>query len=258
MDQKRRQLLKHLAGLSALALPMNKALAAMPLRCSYGNDYAPWSWGSFDAVQGLAPDLIKALLGHVLNQNMSHQGYPWKRAQAVVEAGQADLLCTASTPDRLQYASASQLPVFKTSNHFYISKKSPQLKSLLQAKTSGELFALKPQFVTYLGSGWASQHLTGQRVHLSPNMITSLQMLASGHVDVMLENQLVTYHNGRQLKLLDHITASSITVEQINFHILIARTSPFIGLMAQIDAHIPEFLDSKTYKNILGKYQIEI
>jgi len=241
MDQKRRQLLKNLAGLSALALPMNKAWAAMPLRCSYGNDYAPWSWGSFDAVQGLAPDLIKALLGRVLKQNLSHQGSPWKRAQALVESGQADLLCTAPTPNRLRYVSASQLPVFKTSNHFYISKKSPLLKQLLQAKTSGELFAIKPQFVTYLSSGWASQHLAGQNVHFSPNMITSLQMLASGRVDVMLENQLVTNYCARQLQLSSHISPSNIAVDEINFHILIARTSPFIGLMPQIDAHMHEF-----------------
>lgn len=257
MDQKRRQILKHLAGLSALALPMNKALAAMPLRCSYGNDYAPWSWGSFGAVQGLAPDLIKALLGQILKQNLSHQGSPWKRAQALVESGQADLLCTAPTPARLGYVSASQLPIFKTSTHFYISQKSLLLKPLLQARSSSELFALKPQFVTYLGSGWAKNHLAGQRVHLSPNMLTSLEMLASGHVDVMLENQLVTNYNAGQLKLLDYITPSKITVEQINFHILIARTSPFIGLMAQIDAHMPEFLASKTYKTILGQYLIE-
>jgi polar amino acid transport system substrate-binding protein len=128
------------------------------LRISYNDDYPPYSWNApGDVPQGILPDLLNAQLGQQRGLQVVHAGYPWRRAQAVVEQGEADAICTFASEERRQYAVFNSVPVTELRPELFYAETNPR-RGQIERIDSREALA-EFVLVDQQGNQWAEQHL---------------------------------------------------------------------------------------------------
>lgn len=64
------------------------------MKVVYFDNFAPYSWVDKQnkQVRGLMIDILNEAIQSRMGINLSHEGYPWKRAQSLVKSGKAELL----------------------------------------------------------------------------------------------------------------------------------------------------------------------
>ena len=229
------------------------ANATEPLLCVYGNDYAPWCWGEGTAAYGLAPALLGEFFGPVLGMHPSHLVLPWKRAQAEVEGGRADVLCTVPTQERMRYCQASKEAMYSTSARLFVSRASRWRYELMQTRERKTLFSRKAVFATYLGGAWLGERVPKDQIRYAPDLEHCVKLLAGGVADAMLDNRLVMHHKITQMGLLQQIEEGQFDLDMIPYHLLLSRRSHNAGLIERVDARLPAFLNSPVYADILRR-----
>ncbi|MES2128224.1 MAG: transporter substrate-binding domain-containing protein [Pseudomonadota bacterium] len=248
----RRDFIAQVAALGLLA-PGGAAARAASLICVYGNDYAPWCWGEGSSAYGLAPALLAEFFGKVLGMHSAHQVLPWKRAQAEVEGGRADVLCTVPTPERRRYCHASQEPMYATGARLFVSRASRWRGELAQVRERSALHARKAVFASYLGGAWLGERVPREQIRFAPDLEHCIKLLASGLADAMLDNRLVLHHKIAHMGLQEQIDEGQFDLDVIAYHLLLARRSRNAGLIERIDAELPVFRTSAIYADIVRR-----
>jgi polar amino acid transport system substrate-binding protein len=135
---------------------------------------------------GLGVDLLllaAARMGHSLRFEV----YPWLRAQALVERGQADILVGPyRTPDRELRYSFSPQAFYEDKLVFYVRREQSGL-------WHGDYAALAGRPVGQV-QGWAygerfEQARAGLRISTPRDVATGLQMLLRGRIDLLASNE---------------------------------------------------------------------
>lgn len=183
--------------LAALALP--GAAAAAPgegLRMAYFDRYPPLSHlGASGRMEGLLIDLVDAV-GARAGLHFSHHGYPWARAQAMVERGELDALCTNATPARKVYAWFCDTPLLVVTMGLFFRADDPRPREL---RSVAEMRALRQG--SYRGSGFAQQYLEPERIAFDHDAESVLRRIALGDLDIYVADDLVTLPQIRRLGL---------------------------------------------------------
>lgn len=229
-----------LRGLTAAGmLPMGHPAFCRPVtfRMVYFGDFAPFSQlDTTGRVRGMFVDAAEGILHEKLGQTVDHQAFPWARAQAMVKGGEADGFLTVPTPERLSYVLASTRPVFTFPMCIVAAPDNPRLDELLRVRRLEEL---KPFRVGhYIGSGWAEANLRplGLDIQWAADLTGAMRLVANGRVDALVDNAVsmrlrlsTPEFNGRLVELPGPLATQG-------YHLCIGRSSPFTGLMPQIDA----------------------
>lgn len=171
-------------------------LSAQSLRVAYFDRYPPLSLRDRDgSMRGLLVDLVNAL-GSAAGLGLSHHGYPWARAQAMVRQGQLDAVCTTSTAERRSYLLFCDTPLI--SLHFGVCHRldDPRIAGL---RSLADLRRLRQG--NYRGSGYAQQHLEAAQLRLDHDPDSVLRRIAAGDLDVYVDAELNTRHRIRALGL---------------------------------------------------------
>ena len=87
------------------------ALASEPFRLAYFETYSPLSFTEAGGIKGILVDVLDEVIGNRMGLLRTHEGFPWPRAQSLVQRGERDAICTIATPQRLEYALAAHEPV---------------------------------------------------------------------------------------------------------------------------------------------------
>ncbi len=178
---------------TAAALGLGAALparAAPPLRMAYFETYSPLSFGQDGRLRGILLDVIQEVAGRRLGLVVEHTGYPWNRAQALVQTGEQDAICTIATPERLEYAVAAQEPVVSAPRRIFVHKNNAMLPKLQKLRNLDELRTLDPAVISYQGNGWAKSNLGHFKVDNARNFESAIKMLLANRGDVMVDNAL--------------------------------------------------------------------
>jgi polar amino acid transport system substrate-binding protein len=154
---RRRHVLELGVGASALLnLPLWGAEMRPPLRMVYFESGEPLSWrGADGGMRGLLIDILEVTLRKWAGIDLTHEGYPWARAQLMVRQGGADGFCTIPTPERLTYTIASAEPATSPAFSVYTKADGKRMGELKLVKTIEDLRPFS--HVSYIGSGWAKQ-----------------------------------------------------------------------------------------------------
>jgi len=182
--------------LLALAPLAGRAEPAARLRMAYFDRYPPLSnLGDTGQMHGLLIDLVNAV-GARAGLRFEHHGYPWARAQAMVERGELDGLCTNATPARKAYALFCDTPLVVTSMGLFFRRKDSRPRHL---NSVPEMRALRQG--SYRGSGFAQQHLEPEHIVFDHDAESVLRRIALGDLDIYVADDLVTRSQIRRLKL---------------------------------------------------------
>lgn len=220
-------------------LPLWRPAVALPatFRMVYFSDFAPFSQlDGAGRVQGMFVDAAEAILHGKLGHPVDHQAFPWARAQAMVKGGEADGFLTVPTPDRLSYVMASTRPVFTFPMCIVAAADNPRLDALRHVR---RLEQLKPFRVGhYIGSGWADAHLRplGLDIQWAADLTGAMRLVANGRVDALVDNAVSMRQRLSAPEFQHRLLELPGPLATQGYHLCIARSSAFAGLMPRVDA----------------------
>ena len=257
----RRQLL--LQGLSATALasawPAQAAPAPEdPFRTAYFETYRPLSFVDGGAMRGILVDVLEEVLGRRLGLRCEHEGYPWLRAQRLVEVGQRDAICTIATPERLAYAVAASEPVITAPTCIFVRGDNPRAATFAQARNLDELRELKPSVISYIANGWAKNKLGGFDVAGSGDFNSAIKMLIARRGDIMIENVLVMSYVLARTPGGDAVQLLPNRMDRADFQLLIGKSSPHVQRSAQIAKVLRLFKQTPAYDDVFKRYGLPL
>lgn len=79
-----------------------------PMHFVYYDNYKPRSWLSDGKMRGILIDIINEAAHKRSGIDIIQEGFPWKRAQLMVQNGMADAFITLPTPERSAYTLVSR------------------------------------------------------------------------------------------------------------------------------------------------------
>lgn len=248
MDTLRRRCMQILAAAPLLPSATVAGAGRERLAISYNDDYAPYSFIDPAAtnlgVQGILPEALELLLKD-LNASLSVErvGLPWRRAQSVVQLGQADAICTFASAERKQYAHFGQLPVVELRPHLFFAASHPRRAELERVRAREELKAF--QLVDQRGNQWAEQNLADfPKVEWTTghDAIFRMVMAERGDVHVSL-SPLVTQWRLKKLAVQRDIVSipAPYIAATVPFHLGIRRDHPrALETLAHVDRQLAQ------------------
>lgn len=257
-DATRRQVLKASLASALGASLARSALAAPPLRMAYFETYSPMSYVDGERMRGLLVEIIDMVLRERLGLNVEHRGYPWPRAQMMVERGEQDAMCTIATPPRLEYALAASEPVLTAPTRIFVRADNPHLAALEKVTSLDELRAVPVTILSYSGNGWAKEALAGHNVMWGVAFDSSLKMLVAKRGDIMVENAVTMQYTLRQTPGGDAVRMLPTTLYEARFQLLVSKLSAHAGILPEFDKAMRQFRRSPAYKAIFESYGIHL
>ncbi|HYD78989.1 MAG TPA: transporter substrate-binding domain-containing protein [Paucimonas sp.] len=241
-----------ICGLGALS---GIALGRDPLRINHGESFAPFNWRTESGeLRGILLDILTEAFEQRLGIPVRHDGFPWLRAQKLVEEGLADALCTVPTPERLAFAEASAEPVATSPFTLFCRRDNPLLDRLRQAKTLADLRPF--HLVHYLGSSWAKQNLAAEQMSWGSTQNAALAMVAARRGDAIIDSSIALRWAIRQLGLQDQLIELPQVFTQQSFNLLIRKSSPDVAALRQFDQALRRMRADGAIRRILESYDV--
>lgn len=195
---------------------------------------APLIYSKDGQIVGLYPDVLREVFEKKLGFQLRFADRPWKRAQADVERGDADIIVTVPTPERRQYVLVTEQPIYRLERNIYSRVGHPLLSSLKTAQSLEDLLALDLTASTDIGDGWyrANVAVRGVQTHYTPDLINSFMMVADGRADVVISSSTMARSIIDEKELGGRILDTGGRLDSPPAHILIGKKS---HLSSQMD-----------------------
>ena len=250
---RRTWMVRGLSVLGAAHLLTPRAWAADPLRMAYFDNFSPFSWlDEQGGMQGIFIDALNEVVSRRMQIAVTHGGYPWARAQQMVEKGGADAFCTVPTPARRLYTEVSAEPVITATFTLFTLRGGAQLERLKSVKT---LEDLRPFTIGhYIGSGWAKQKLEGMQMEWAPNVDAVLKKLVMGRGDVHIDVAEVLRPRIKALGLSDSLLELPQVLDTQPFNLCIRKDSPHVQWLPKFDNVMRQFREDGSLEAIYRKY----
>ena len=171
-----------------------------PIHMGYFDKYPPFS--NKDAsghMSGLLVDSVE-LVGKGAGLSFDHQGFPWARAQRMVEQGELDGLCTLETATRSAYAEFCATPLVTVRYGVYHRSNDTRIQSLTSI---ADMRALRQG--SYRGSGYVQEYLEVDRILFDNDQESILRRIDMGNLDLFVEGEMVTGIKVKELGLSERI-----------------------------------------------------
>ena len=243
-----------IAAVAALPLMPGKSWAQPALLCVGSDHLPPLSEKRADgSVWGMRVDTVNFVADH-LAIAVRHDAFPWARAQAMVESGEADMFCAARTPERETYALFTETRIIPSPIGAYYYADSPKASQIAQVKTRDDLRGLT--IVTYLGNGGAEKFYGGADLRMLPTAELALRALVAGRADVFIDGTSFAPWAIKSIGLNDVIKGHAlITPSSFDLHLGIRRSHPQAApLIADFNAAIDMAWKTGDLGRILSAY----
>lgn len=244
-----------LAGLAAAGVAIRSARAradAAKLRIVYYATFPPLCFEQDGKMQGILLDIL-GQAAKTAGIDVTHQGFPWARAQAMVQNGEADAFCTNPTDERRAYALFTELPVYVAPVSLFYAADNPRSSQIEQIKTIDDLKAVKQG--DYNGNGFAETTFKGLPIEWSPNLVNTLTKVSLSRNDVFVGNDTVAKYLIKQ-NAIGGIKSFPVTIgKQSAFHLGVRKTLPDAqGLIDAMGHAIQAAHDSGFDREVALKY----
>lgn len=220
----------------------------------YYDNYRPRSWAEDGKMRGILIDIIDEAVGKRLGIPVTHTGYPWKRAQYMVEKGMADAFITIPTMERRAYTVIGEEPILVFTLSIVTRKDHPRSMEMEAITSVKQLRGYK--IADYLGNGWAQRNLTGMGVEWLSNVDRIFPFLINGRADLVVASNRTIYEMNRQgfntaLKVLPNPLSS------VSFHLCVGKHSPYKDKLKDFDRIFKEMHKDGTIERIEKSYYHE-
>ncbi|GAB4511607.1 MAG: hypothetical protein Tsb0019_07260 [Roseibium sp.] len=251
-----------IAGLPAVGglAAVVEASQSVVLNSALQIDKPPYAYFDEDvmAMRGVYVDLLDLLDDPGIGTFL-HHGFPWARAQSMVEAGSADVFCCPVTEERLSYAYFTATPIAQlATRRIFFARENPKAAAISAAGTVEDYFEFTT--VDLIGDSRAEEIW---RVHPNRTLVaetdTLISMLRSGHADFALAEPLTLKFKMRERGIegsLSDISGNHFCgLRPETVHFGLRKTFPGAqALIARIDENIRTNLSSDLRQRIMAKY----
>ena len=224
---------------------------AEPMKFAYFDQYAPRSYKENGVMKGIIVDIINLAVRDQMGIPVSHEGYPWRRAQALVRTGQADAMVTIPTPERRSFAVISKEPLLKFETFLATLKNHPRLNELKKVKRLEELKNF--QLVDYFGNGWAKSALKDMNVTWLPDYNAIFEFLAQGRADAVIVSKKTIY-SLQSSGHLDKFLISDTPLTSLQFHLCINKESEYAGIIDKFDSTLKDLKQKGAVNAVIESY----
>lgn len=226
--------------------------AQQPLKLVYFNDFAPFSWKGTDKMQGIYVDILQEALSRRMKLTITHEGFPWARAQSKVESNIADGFITVPTKQRGIYASFSE-SVVMLSTQVFVRASHPNLENMKNITSIEQLkgYAL----VDYVGNGWATNALKGMNVHWLARFDQIFPYMLKERGDAHVASGHMVRYNLKKMGYKGKIIEMPNAVASLSANLCLSKQSAYIGIMDEFNKVIQIMKQDGSIDAIFKKYQ---
>jgi polar amino acid transport system substrate-binding protein len=191
--------------------------------------------------RGLGVDVLRALAARA-GDTIAFQLYPWPRAQAMVERGQADILVGPyKSPERLKRFAFLDAAFYRDRMVFYARRD-------MELAWRGDLEALRGRRIAAV-RGWhygAQFDLVRPQLDISevPQLENGMQMLAVGRVDLLATNERNTTGVIDNLRLRESLEALCPDITQLDGYLAFPPDPRFKAVRDRYNALFAEMVRS--------------
>ena len=192
-------------------------------------------------------DILDEVLGKRMGITLNHYGYPWKRAQYLVQTGAHDALCATATKERLDYAAPSQEYVMRVPFRLFVRADNPLLPALRLARNIDDLRGLDPLLISSAGNGWVAENFASFRTYALGPTETIARMLDAGRGDIVVDNVITMQKLLRDTPPKNEILMLPHDFSHIGWTLLINKQSQHVGLLPAFDKAMAKFRGEPGY-----------
>ncbi len=176
-------------------------------------------------MKGILPALMTEILSNRMGMTVRNVGYPWKRVQSSVKAGQADAMVTVPTKPRLVYAWRSKNIVYSLNMVLAAPTGSAALQALASSPTPATLKRFTPCDI--LGNGWGKRFYASNEIKplIATKVASCLRMVAKGRVDATLQAEAVLRRAIPSAGLDRELSIVSEPLGAMDFTLLLSKNS---------------------------------
>jgi len=184
------------------------------------------------------------LLANEIRVPVSHTGFPWERAQALVQTGSYDGLCTVPTSTRREYCLFTDAPVLQLDFGVFFRADHPRRNDIERIETLDDLH--KFSIVDYQGNGWTKTVLATLPILWNPTQEGAIRMVAASRADLIIGQISAINHIMRKQHIEPELVSTSVRfASPVRYHFGLRKTYPDVSaIMARINAKVPALQQS--------------
>ena len=201
-------------------------------------------------MSGILVSIVDEVLANRLHLNVEHAGYPWARAQAMVEHGQADAFVTVPTAERRAYTVPSAEWVTQGRLTMFSRADNPKLAQWRKIQRISELSEVP--LGTYLGNNWVKSKFEGMNVQYANDRAGALRMLMLGRFDLMVDASNPTRHAIKAEGLEHEVVELPATLDVSETRLCVGKKSPLLARMPDIDRALRSMKKDGTLARLSG------
>jgi polar amino acid transport system substrate-binding protein len=256
----RRDILLGVGGLFVSPLSLAEAVKT-PFRIAVSDNYPPFYVVEEGRVGGISVDILRYVVEKQMGIPIAFEAFPWARAQMMVQKNGFDALCTIATPNRLTYTVASVEPVLINNYHLFAHKDNRLLPELRKVTSIKELRELHLTALSYLGSGWSSEHLIDIKLTLAGSFENVMQMLLARRADIMIDGEYNVQNWLSSHKAKGNLNSEDIVMlphvyDATKFDLLVSKKSGYVGMLPEFNIAMKTFRKTAGYRKIFENYGI--
>jgi len=254
----RRNLL--MLAVAVAARPRGASAAGRKFTIAYPDKSPPNSWQNGDgAMKGILVDLV-AEIATDLGYAFEPVPLPLPRVQSGVESGAVDGMCLTITPARLAYAVPTAAPLTTGAVTLFVRRDNPMLAQLGKVRSLDDLARTGATVVAIEGNGWIRENVEsrGIRTVFANGTIGTVRMLIGGRGDVIVDMSHQINWLLKEVKGGDAIVEMPAVMDQVDWHLLISRKSPFLAEMPKLNDAVLRLQQSGKVAAILQRYGIKV
>lgn len=203
--------------------------------------------------QGLGVEVVRTLAARA-GDTVKFQLYPWPRALAMVERGQADILVAAyRTAERQRRYAFLDLPLYSDRLVLYQRRGAP-------LRWSGELRSLAGSRIAVVRGWYYGERFEQARALLEVSEVVrtenALQMLLHGRVDVMATNARNSAALIGSLKLDERVTLLCPDIDRLDAYLAFPRTARFAAARQRYNELFEQMVRSGELERIGARYGV--
>lgn len=225
---------------------------------AYAEEWPPYSYRDEQGkMRGILVDLLDTLLSEMLDLDVIHSGFPWKRAQVLAEVGTYDAVITFPSQKRKAKYLVTQENLIDLEWRGFTSVYSKKFDLTMKTKNP---MSLKDElvFCSVLGDGTTEKLYEEQGIvsHKSKNVDIALKVLLEGRTDFFVNAKLTALNLILKNKIGNAILMHSKVYKKVPFHFLLSHTSDINNaLIAKIDELVKKLKKEGKYQKLLQQIQ---
>lgn len=207
---------------------------------------------------GLYVEIIEELFVKRLGYNIKFLENPWKRAQQLVEDGEADFLITVATIDRLKYCVKTDFPVYNLFMGVYTYNGHSQIDEINKIKEIPDIKKMELIPVSNFGNGWHKQNIDVYGINTlyvkkDENIV---KLLANKRADIMVDTIIPMNYEIKKHGLSNKIELTDVRFGPIEFHILLSKKTISSSSAKEINSAAVDLYNEGFFEKLAAKYSV--